>query len=154
VTVKNKIRPEIMKTLREAKTFHSHLGPFLVFGVRMGLIGIRELKVRRGDSRLHATANLTYNAPTSCILDGIQMTTGCTLGNTRLKLRETENISVKFRVKGKNSLTIKVKPSTLRKLPKKLMDKKLEIKEIENLAYTVASMPEENLFTISKAKRY
>lgn len=34
---------ELDVILKRAAEFHGHLGPFLVIGVRMGLIGLREL---------------------------------------------------------------------------------------------------------------
>jgi len=147
--IRGKIDPEIMKNVTAAKAFHGHLGPFVVLGVRIGLVGLRELGVEKGDARLHATAKLTYETPISCILDGIQLTTGCTWGNTRLTLEKSKEISVKLAVQRKNSLTVKVNLPAL-KLPKELMDKKLESKEVEDLAYSVASMPEEALFTVFK----
>ena len=148
--VENETDPEIMKNLTDAKAFHSHLGPFLVLGVRIGLIGLRELHVKKGDARLHVIARLTYKTPISCILDGIQFTTGCTWGNTRLKLEESEEISVRFTFQKVNSLTVAVNLLTLKKLPKELMDKKLGTKEIEDLAYRIASVSEGSLFTVSK----
>ena len=76
--------------------FHGHLGPFLVLGVRMGLAGLRELKVKRGEKKLWVTAMLNYSIPISCALDGLQVATKCTLGNKKLRLLDSSGIAAKF----------------------------------------------------------
>ena len=58
--------------VREAVAFHGHLGPFLVVGLRMGLIGLRELKTSGSDFDLQAIAILKQTTPFSCAIDGIE----------------------------------------------------------------------------------
>ena len=41
--MKNEEQEKIEAWVKTAADFHGHLGPFLVLGVRMGLIGLREL---------------------------------------------------------------------------------------------------------------
>jgi formylmethanofuran dehydrogenase subunit E len=36
----------------KAADFHGHLGPFLVIGVRMGLVGLKKLGLRQDDRQL------------------------------------------------------------------------------------------------------
>ncbi|UCB61543.1 MAG: formylmethanofuran dehydrogenase, partial [Candidatus Bathyarchaeota archaeon] len=38
-------KQELEDVIERAMEFHGHLGPFLVIGVRMALIGMRELEV-------------------------------------------------------------------------------------------------------------
>lgn len=69
------------KELTTLKNFHGHIGPYLVLGYKAGRYAkdhleiISEIKVR------------TYPKPAkSCILDGLQISTGCTLGRATIKI--------------------------------------------------------------------
>ncbi|MCR4404172.1 MAG: formylmethanofuran dehydrogenase subunit E family protein [Candidatus Acetothermia bacterium] len=64
--------------------FHGHLGPFLVCGLRMGLLALRELG-SSGHSDLRATVETGTIPPLSCLIDGIQVATGCTLGKGNIQ---------------------------------------------------------------------
>jgi formylmethanofuran dehydrogenase subunit E len=65
--------------IEQATEFHGHLGPFLVLGIRMGLLALRELN-SPGYEGIEALVK-TGNTPSlSCLLDGIQISTGCTMG--------------------------------------------------------------------------
>jgi formylmethanofuran dehydrogenase subunit E len=55
-----------MTLLREAEDFHGHLGPFLVIGVRAGLIGLIRLGITRGDPKLSVTAMLKNSTLLAC----------------------------------------------------------------------------------------
>lgn len=59
--------------------FHGHLGPYLICGVRMGLLALR-LVSSRGYTGLTVTAETGVTPPVSCLVDGLQIATGCTLG--------------------------------------------------------------------------
>lgn len=125
-----------------AKDFHGHLGPFLVLGMRMGVSALRELNLKRGDERLRVVARLSCRPPISCILDGLQLSSGCTLGNARLTVVESDRVSVGFFAQGGGALEIEVRPSLIEELLRGAPE------EREGLAYKVAEMPEEELFTI------
>jgi formylmethanofuran dehydrogenase subunit E len=135
--------------LKKAESFHGHLGPFLVIGVRMGLAGLRELKARRNERGLHITVMLKYSVPFSCIIDGIQVATNCTIGNKKLMLKKSSKLMAKFRLENGRPITVKVNPVAFNRLKDKLLAKNIPSKEVRNLAKTIASMPEEELFEIN-----
>lgn len=65
--------------LKSAKGFHSHLGPLLVVGLKMGEALTKEL----GDTPFSFSI-VSYTGsepPISCIIDGLQLSTPCTVGN-------------------------------------------------------------------------
>jgi formylmethanofuran dehydrogenase subunit E len=62
-----------------AVEFHGHLGPYLICGVKMGLLALRLLR-SRGYTGLTVTAETGVTPPVSCLVDGLQVATGCTLG--------------------------------------------------------------------------
>ena len=145
-----KEEPNLDSIVKEAVDFHGHLGPFLVLGLRMGLIGLKELQVKKGDSKLRATAILEHTVPFSCAIDGIQVATGCTVGNGRLKLKNTKNIiASEFHLDGKENVIVTLKPMKFKELQKALPKDAHSYKNIQ-LARTIASSPEEELFTIKK----
>jgi len=136
--------------VREAVDFHGHLGPFLVIGVRMGLIGLRELKTIRGDPKLQATTIVKHAVPFSCIIDGIQVTTQCTVGNGKLKLKnKPETISAEFKLNKERQVTVTLKPKKFEELKRSMPKSPRSYKNIQ-LAREVASSPEKELFTIEK----
>jgi len=146
----SKNEQDLDSIVREAVDFHGHLGPFLVVGVRMGLIGLRELKTTRGDPKLQATTILKPTVPFSCAIDGIQVTTQCTVGNGKLKLKSTpETISAKFKLNTERQVTVTLKPTKFEEL-KKLLPKSARSYKNIRLAKEVASSPERELFTIEK----
>lgn len=136
--------------LREATDFHGHFGPFLTLGVRMGVTGLQKLGVEPGDSRLHATVMLKYVAPISCILDGIQITTKCTVGNTRLAWKESSQICVIFQLEGsKQQIRIRVNPAIVQELLARLADQPTD-KATRMIGEEIASRPDSELFLKEK----
>jgi formylmethanofuran dehydrogenase subunit E len=66
------------EALRRISEFHGHLGPFVVVGYRMGLVANRLLGA---DSFAKTAIALTGGKPPrSCMIDGIQLSSGCTVG--------------------------------------------------------------------------
>jgi len=136
--------------VREAVAFHGHLGPFLVVGLRMGLIGLRELKTSGSDFDLQAIAILKQTTPFSCAIDGIQVTTHCTVGNGKLKLKDKPGIiSAVFKANNERQVTVTLKPTKYEELKKELPKDRQSYKNVQ-LAREIASTPEEDLFAIEK----
>jgi len=148
--VKNVMDTELMPIIKRAAKFHGHLGPFLVIGVRMGLIGIRELKTKANQEKLHVTARLKYSVPFSCVLDGIQITTRCTFGNQKLTLKNSPDIAAEFQLSHTKQITVAVNQTTFNELKKQLLSKNPSNHEVEELAQLIASMPEKDLFVVKK----
>lgn len=80
--------PEV---LGMAKTFHGHLGPNVALGVRMGRIFVDKL----GDEPLgerpfsfQITVYTGTTPPISCLMDGLQLSTLCTVGNGGIRIEE------------------------------------------------------------------
>lgn len=77
---------ELPEPLRRAKAFHAHLGPYVTLGLRMGRI----LVGRLGDTpfSFEITAFTGKIPPLSCIIDGLQLSTPCTVGNGGIEIAE------------------------------------------------------------------
>ena len=132
--------------LRKAVEFHGHLGPFVVIGARMGLIGVRELGAKRNDERLRVTAWLKDSVPFSCVIDGIQVATNCTIGNKKLRLRNSSGIAARFKLRNEKKVTVGVHPAIFERLKNKFLSENVPPEEMHKLAQIAASMPEEELF--------
>jgi formylmethanofuran dehydrogenase subunit E len=91
-----------------ASEFHGHGGPFMIIGLRIGLTALRALD-SEGWFGLTCTATLHWSPPDSCLLDGIQSSSGCTMGKRNLIVKEGHGISAIFH-SGSKTLQITLKP--------------------------------------------
>ena len=135
--------------IRNAEKLHGHLGPFLVIGVRMGILAKRILNANAWESgKLRVTAKLPLLTPFSCVIDGIQATTQCTVGNQKLRIENSQaQIIVCFELQNSDkALKIHVNP----KITDELKNRYSTGASNEELAWEIASMPESQLFTIEK----
>ncbi|NJE46236.1 formylmethanofuran dehydrogenase [Thermococcus sp. GR7] len=73
------------KILEYAREFHGHVCPYLALGIRASLIAMEELGVGRLDySGSVDESILAIVEVNSCFTDGVQVATGCTLGNNSM----------------------------------------------------------------------
>ncbi len=71
--------------LEYAREFHGHVCPYLALGIRASLLAMEELGVGRLDySGSVDESILAIVESNNCFADGVQVTTGCTLGNNSL----------------------------------------------------------------------
>jgi formylmethanofuran dehydrogenase subunit E len=148
--LKQSIDTELMSLIKKAADFHGHLGPFLVLGVRMGLVGVRELGAKENAEKLHVTVMLNYSVPFSCVIDGIQVATKCTVGNKKLRVKNSSGMAAKFELQNRRYVSVAVNPVAFNKLKKEVRSEKVSSEELRELAQLVASMPEEELFIVGR----
>jgi formylmethanofuran dehydrogenase subunit E len=150
VTQKQRPKEELEETLEKAVDFHGHLGPFLVLGIRMGFIGLRELEVKRGNPKLRVTMITKPSVPFSCVIDGIQVATECTVGNRKLKLQDSSGtISARFQLPEGKTATVTLNPAKQEEL-EKLVSKHLSSQEIEEIARNIILTSERELLKVEK----
>jgi formylmethanofuran dehydrogenase subunit E len=143
---------ELYDALKKAEKSHGHLCPFLVLGVRTSLIGLRELAVKGDNGNLRVTLMSQNPAPYPCFIDGIQVTTNCTLENKKLMIKVLNNfprIEVKFETPSKEPVVVTINPvsfDALSQAMSKLFSENFPPEKFQQLVQHVASMPEEELF--------
>jgi len=140
---------EVETSIEDAVKLHGHLGPFLVLGIRIGIAAERILSpAHDGSSALQATVRLPLRTPYSCILDGIQSTTKCTVGNQRLKTIDSpEEMTAEFKMHGSDkSLIITTSPKIIGEIENEFSRGATN----EELAAKIASAPEDQLFELKK----
>jgi formylmethanofuran dehydrogenase subunit E len=140
---------ELETMIRDAVKLHGHLGPFLVIGVRMGIIANRILNpAHNGSNALQATVRLPLRTPFSCVLDGIQFTTKCTVGNQRLRMEDSqEEMAAEFKVKGSSkTLTISINRRIIGEIERGFSRGATN----EQVAAKIASAREDRLFELKR----
>ncbi len=99
---------------RRAVEFHGHGGPFMTVGLRMGLYALERLDCR-GWFDLSCRVALRWRPPDSCVVDGIQSSTGCTMGKHNIEVVEGDGVSAVFTSK-EGSVALRLKERVLEKL--------------------------------------
>lgn len=88
---------ESKRILEKAKAFHGHICPFLAIGIKASFIAMEELGISRLNFEESVGESILAIVETNnCFTDGVQIATGCTMGNNSL---------IYFDL-GKNALTL------------------------------------------------
>ena len=133
--------------------FHGHLGPSVVAGARMGMIGLRAV-----DAKGYFDVEVTCQGPLAkppqaCFLDGVQVATGATLGKRSLQWVQADRLTMQI----KNTRTGKIvvlRPTpalsellaSFKPQPKAGADRGHEDEEqLEAIARKIAAMPENEI---------
>lgn len=94
-------------TIEDLAAFHGHLGPYIVLGYRMGRYAICHFC--NDPFQMKATVHCSGTPPQSCLADGIQIGSGCTLGKRNIEIIPAEEIKCEF-TSGDKKLVIRPKP--------------------------------------------
>jgi formylmethanofuran dehydrogenase subunit E len=126
--------------INQAIEFHGHLGPFLVLGIRMGLLALRVLR-SPGYEGIEALVK-TGNTPSlSCLLDGIQISTGCTMGKGNIATVPLGRAEADFSTDEKK-VTIKVEDEII----DEIKSWRESYATLEEIAWSISKRSDEELF--------
>ena len=120
------------------RRFHGHLGPFLVIGLRMGGLAREGLGNPDPVHSLECLVELENKRPVSCLIDGIQVSSGCTLGKGNINIKDGKGISATFRG-NERSVKITLKENVMEMLKGNPGDK---------MAERVMDMPDKEIFEV------
>lgn len=125
--------------LEKAKDFHGHLGPFLLLGL---LIGQRALANLGGEKYfgLKAIVFSPVEPPERCMVDGVQLSTGCTFGKGNIELIPSRRLALLLQ-RGEQVVRVEVKEEILKSIRQWLKEGGEHI-AVQKLLHT----PEEDLF--------
>lgn len=84
--------------LRQAARFHGHLGPWLVLGLKAGTHARRKLVA--SPFELNARVFCPTGTPYTCFVDGIQFSSGCTMGKGNISHNRALGCRVEFTRRG------------------------------------------------------
>jgi formylmethanofuran dehydrogenase subunit E len=111
------------EALKQIKKFHGHLGPYAVIGYRMGLIA--KEKLNDNPFSLNATVWTNNIPPMSCVIDGVQLSSGCTLGKGNISLKKSNVIKAEFSSKDGKFLQIVLKPEIKNEVDQNVNEKNI-----------------------------
>jgi formylmethanofuran dehydrogenase subunit E len=147
--------------LKYAVQMHGHLGPMLSFGARMGMAALKAVDAK-GYFDVEITCEGPFTKPPeSCFLDGIQISTGATLGKRNLLCIEGKNMLLRIKnTRAGKTAELNPKEQFLALLPQSQSTNKDEPKHgqkqqpgddhfQDDLARKIAAMPEDEILTIT-----
>jgi formylmethanofuran dehydrogenase subunit E len=129
-------------SIEDLAAFHGHLGPYIVLGYRIG----RYVKRYFCHDPFHmsATVYCSGTPPQSCLADGVQIGTGCTLGKRNIELITSDGVRCEFTSDGKK-IVIRPKPFFIYRT-----DDGHYFERVEATAIGMYRMDDAELFEVSK----
>jgi formylmethanofuran dehydrogenase subunit E len=127
--------------LERLKTFHGHIGPWAVVGYRMG-----EIARRKFPEKLWVVVYTGTKPPISCLIDGVQFTSCCTMGKGNIKIRD-DNQAMGMFYDERSILEIRLKDDWRRRI-----EAETTTENEEEMAIQVFEAKDEDLFRITKAE--
>jgi formylmethanofuran dehydrogenase subunit E len=117
--MQNKKDKQLLDKLIE---FHGHLGPYLVLGYRMGIIGLRETGAKKYFG-IQVSVRCPAKPPERCLVDGLQYATGATYGKANICITKfSNNVEVKVtNLKTKDKTIISFHPNWYQQFRKALV---------------------------------
>jgi formylmethanofuran dehydrogenase subunit E len=132
--------------LQAGGRFHGHIGPFLAVGLRMGLAANE--RIGRDPMGMKATVRVEGRPPRSCVVDGIQYSTGCTLGKGNIAIEpDSKKISARFTGKS-GAVSIALRQEFLARIETDLDG--VEEKAIVDYAFKIMDTPFEDIFEVTE----
>jgi formylmethanofuran dehydrogenase subunit E len=128
------------EVLKNLEGFHGHLGPYLVIGYRMGKIANDILS--KDPFSKDVIVDTGTKPPMSCIIDGIQFSSGCTLGKGNISVKNKGIAKAHFAYNGKN-VRIVLKPNI-----QKDIDTNVIKENMISYSKKIYRIPDEELFDI------
>ena len=113
--------PEVLADdIELLRAFHGHIGPWAFAGMRMGRYALEVL-----DAKPHfgvqAEVWCPGETPKSCMMDGIQFSTGCTLGKQNIAHHVSEAVRARFtNMETGQSVTLRLKPAAIEQAVRKM----------------------------------
>ena len=131
--------------LKQIESFHGHIGPYAVIGYKMGEIALK--KFGTDPFRKKAVAWTGTKPPLSCIIDGLQLSSGCTLGKGNLKVLENGEPKVEFENDDGKKMQI-----ILKKNVQEMIDTQVTKENMLTYSEKIFKQPDENLFIFIESK--
>ncbi|MFA5276111.1 MAG: formylmethanofuran dehydrogenase subunit E family protein [Candidatus Omnitrophota bacterium] len=130
-------------SLKEATKFHGHLGPYLVLGLLCGESAIKKLKADKYFG-INVKVWGANKKPQSCLIDGLQLSTGATYGKGNISKFSAKKIKIELldNSNGKK-IIFKFKPALIQRLKETRTHR-----DAENLAKKLFKENPRNIFDL------
>ncbi len=95
------------------RAFHGHIGPYVFSGLRMGQYAVQKLNADPHFG-IEADVYCPGETPVSCSIDGIQISTGCTLGKMNIRHHVAEGVTARFTNRHtEETICLRLKPEAI-----------------------------------------
>jgi len=94
------------KVLKKLEEFHGHVGPYVLIGYKMGQIANKELG--KDPFSKNVVIFTGTSPPISCIVDGVQISSGCTLGKGNIIIKDENVAKAEFSNKSGKRISIEL----------------------------------------------
>lgn len=130
--------------LKEAIKFHGHLGPWLVLGVLMGEQALKKLKAEKYFG-LDVKVWGADKKPKSCLIDGLQLSTGATYGKGNIHKIKGNGIKVIIQnLENNKKIKLCLKEDIIKKI-----DRLKDYRDSENFAKGLYKNKPLNIFNLT-----
>ena len=103
-------------TLKEAIKFHGHLGPYLILGILAGELALKTLRCKKYFG-MQVKVWGANKKPKSCIIDGLQLSTGATYGKGNIHKFKGSIIKMEFKNSGNTKkFNLRLKDNLIKEL--------------------------------------
>ena len=140
---------EVAECLARVKAIHGGAGPWAVVGYRIGERALRDLKLPRQSFSLLVVHRSPAEVQYSCVADGLQASTGASVGKLNLKLEEAPADRLRTTVQDRKSgrtLIFTIKPDLARSI------KDLPFDRLGKEGERIAGLPDDALFDVAEAR--
>ena len=145
--------------------FHGHKCPAMPLGLRAGLAAMKKLGVEHASNKeLYCFCETGFAHATMCVVDGVQIATGCTFGKSNIeKLDYSKNAITLIDVKKEKAVRVVLNPEFQKKgLNSKFVQMRKEGVEpkdipseiVDPMIENIMKQPDEVLFKISEIFDY
>ena len=136
----------------ETQRQHGHVGPWNVLGWRIGQAALREYKSGWGRHELEIICYVPLQTPFTCLVDGLAVGTGNSLGRLDLRLAEVldyrqAHVAVRRKDGREDVLEFRPPAAYLKSITGQ------PVEALERLSRECARMPEGDLFSVRRLAR-
>ncbi|MFB3763826.1 MAG: formylmethanofuran dehydrogenase subunit E family protein [Methanotrichaceae archaeon] len=94
-------------SIEDLAAFHGHLGPYIVLGYRIGRYARHCFC--SDPFQMKAVVHCSGTPPQSCLADGVQIGSGCTLGKRNIEIIRDDDMKCEF-TSGIKALVVRPRP--------------------------------------------
>ena len=131
------------EALRQIERFHGHIGPYAIVGYKMGEIANKTLGSDPFSKKAVVWTGTT--PPLSCIIDGLQISSGCTMGKGNILVKQESSPKVQFTNNDGKKILITLKP-----VIKQEIDTTVTEENIASFSEKLYQRTDQELFDISQ----
>ncbi|UCB59479.1 MAG: formylmethanofuran dehydrogenase subunit E family protein [Thermoplasmatales archaeon] len=132
------------KILDDIKKFHGHIGPYVIIGYKIGIIANKLLDSDHFSKKVKVWTKKF--PPMSCVIDGIQLSSGCTIGKGSIIVKNGEFLKTEFSNNEGKKIQISLKMQI-----KEDIEQNVKKDNMESYSKKILQMLDSDLFNIKES---